>query len=120
MGIFRHADLALLAALLVLFLVAGLPLLGWGVGAACYVGQKVIAHLLERRAQAATDTRTSVGLIAGSMIARGWIVALVIFGAGLAAGDDVGLSAALVFLAAFTVALTFSLILRPLERQPGR
>ena len=40
------------------------------------------------------------------MIARGWFCALAIFGVGLAAGDEAGLSAALLVIALFTVYFT--------------
>ena len=52
------------------------------------------------------------------MIGRGWLVALTIFGVGMAFGDDAGLSAAVLFLLVFTVYFTVSLILRPFESTP--
>lgn len=115
----RNLDLALLALALPLFLLAALPILGWIVGAGCYVGQRLLAAYLEARARSADDPRTFVGLTAGSMIGRGWLVALTILAVGLAVDEDAGLAAAVLFLAAFTIHFTSSLILRPFQRGPS-
>jgi hypothetical protein len=55
--------------------------------------------------------------MAGSLIGRGWLVALTIFGVYLASGqdDDVGLSASVLFLAVFTLYFTVAMILKPFE-----
>lgn len=115
----RHLDIALLVVALPLFLLAALPILGWIVGAGCYVGQRLVAAYLEGRASRTDDPKTFVGLTAGSMIGRGWLVALTILAVGLLADEDAGLAAALLFLAAFTIHFTSSLILRPFQRGPS-
>jgi hypothetical protein len=107
--VLRNMDLAVLAIALPIFLAAGIPILGWVTGAGLYVGQRLIRALAERKAEQADDPRTTVGLLAGSMIARGWIVAGAILAIGLATDSDVGLSSAVLFLATFTVALTMTL-----------
>jgi hypothetical protein len=107
--VLRNTDLAVLAIALPIFIAAGIPILGWVTGAGLYVGQRLIRALAERKAEQADDPRTTVGLLAGSMIARGWIVAGAILAVGLATESDVGLSAAVLFLATFTVALTMAL-----------
>lgn len=111
----RHLDFVLLALALPLFLIASLPILGWIVGAGCYLAQRALAVFLESRARAADNPRTFVGLTAGSMIGRGYLVALTILAVGLLVDDEVGLSAAVLFLAAFTVYFTVSMILRPFQ-----
>ena len=66
------------------------------------------------------DPRKMAGIAAGSMIGRGWLLGLILLGAGLAAGEDVGLSAALLSLALFTVHFTFKLTCGPTSRtDPG-
>ncbi len=102
-------DLALLAVALPIFIAAGLPILGWVTGAGLYVGQRLIRALAERKAEQADDPRTTVGLLAGSMIARGWIVAGAILVVGLTTDSETGLSSAVLFLATFTIALTMAL-----------
>jgi len=114
----RNLDLALLALALPLFLVAGWPILGWATAAVIWGLWRGVGEWADRRAAAAaagSDPRKMAGIAAGSMIGRGWLLGLILLGAGLAAGDDVGLSAALLALALFTVHFTFKLILRPAE-----
>ena len=105
----RNMDLAIRAIALPLVIAAGIPILGWITGAGLYVGQRLVRLLAERKAEQADDPRTTVGLLAGSMIARGWIVAGAILAVGLTTDSDVGLSAAVLFLATFSVALTMTL-----------
>ena len=105
----RNLDLAVLALALPIFLAAGIPILGWVTGAGLYVAQRLIRYYAERKAQQADDPRTTVGLLAGSMIGRGWLVAGAILVVGLTTDSETGLSSAVLFLATFTVALTMAL-----------
>ena len=111
----RNLDLVLLALALPIFLIAGLPVLGWLTAAVIWLLWRGIGSYGEKRAAAAEDARTMAGITAGSMIGRGWMMGLILLGAGLAAGEDVGLSAAVLALALFTVHFTFKLTLRPHE-----
>lgn len=114
----RNVDLVLLVLALALFLAADLPLLGWATATGAWLVQRGVKELLERRAAASDDPKTVAGLMAGSMIARGWLVALAVFGAGLT-DEDAGLSAAVLFLFVFTVFFTTQLIARPFGERPG-
>ena len=113
----RYLDLVLLAIALPIFVAAGLPMLGYAAGAAAWLVQRGLQIFLNRKAAAADDPRTVVGIAAGSMIGRGWLVALTIFGAYLIAGSDdaVGLAAAVLVVVLFTAYFTVNLILRPFE-----
>lgn len=111
----RNLDLALLALALPIFAVAGLPLLGWLTAAIIWLLWRGIGEWSDRKATSETDPRRMAGIAAGSMIGRGWLLGLILLGVGLLAGDDVGLSAAILALALFTVHFTFKLILRPGE-----
>lgn len=113
MRLARNLDLALLAVALPVFLVTGLPDLGWVVGAGVWALWRGIGTFSDRRAGAATDPRTVAGIAAGSMIGRGWLMGLVLLGAGLVLGDAVGLSAGVLLLALFTLHFTFKIVLRP-------
>lgn len=110
----RHLELLLLILALPVFLVGDLPMLGWVVGGGAWLAQLGIRELTIRRATATEDVRTRVGWIAGSMIGRGWLVALTILAVGLA-DNDAGLAAAVLFLALLTVHFTMQLILRPFD-----
>ena len=115
----RHLDLFVLAVALAVFLAAGFPIAGWATATGAWLVQRAIRSLLTRRAERSDDPRTTVGLMAGSMIARGWLVAGVILGVGLN-DHRAGLAAAVLFLATFTVQFSTSLILRPFEQGPSR
>jgi hypothetical protein len=110
----RYLDLLLVVLALPVFLAAGLPLAGWGVGAGAWCVQRGLQLYTNRRARASDDPRTVVGLLAGSMIARGWLVAIAIFLVGL---DDnhAGLAAAVLVIALFTVYFTVGMIVRPFD-----
>jgi hypothetical protein len=107
--VLRNLDLAVLAIALPIFIAAGIPILGWVTGAGLYVGQRLIRAFAEKKAEQADDPRTTVGVLAGSMIARGWIVSGAILAVGLTTESAVGLSAAVLFLATFTIAFTMAL-----------
>ena len=111
----RYLDLVLLAIALPVFLLAGLPMLGYAAGAAAWLVQRGLQLWLNRRAAAADDPRTVVGIAAGSMIGRGWLVALTIFAAGLK-DEDAGLAAAVLVIVLFTAYFTVSMIMRPFQQ----
>jgi hypothetical protein len=113
----KNLDLAVLALALPVFALAGWPLAGYATAAVAWLAQKAIKAYAERRAGASQDPRAVVGIIAGSMIGRGWLSALTIFaGWGLSGSDDaVGLSAAVLLIVLFTAYFTVSMILRPFE-----
>jgi hypothetical protein len=119
----RYLDLVLLALALPIFLVAGLPMLGYAAGAGAWLVQRAIQIALSRKAAASDDPRTVVGITAGSMIGRAWLVALTIFAAGLN-DEDAGLAAAVLVIVLFTAYFTVSMIMRPFDtdttsRQPS-
>ena len=107
----RYLDLLLLVMALPFFLGAGLPLLGWGAASAAWLAQRGIAALLQRRAEESRDPKTVAGLMTASMIVRGWIMALTIFGAGLIE-REAGLSAAVLSLLVVSVHLTMRMVTR--------
>ena len=112
----KYADLGLLALALPIFLVTGLPLLGWGAAAFAWISQRLLRDAINKRAAASKDPRTVAGLLTGSMIGRGWLIALTIFGAGLVE-RKAGLSAAVLVIALFTLYFTVNMVLRPFERR---
>ena len=116
--ILRNVDLVVLALLLPVFVVAEFPLLGYGVGAAAWLLQRGLRSLIENRAKDSDDPRTVAGLLAGSMIGRGWLMALSVFGAGLVE-REAGLAAAVMVLGLFTLYFSTSIVMRPLLDAPG-
>jgi len=119
MILIRYFDLVLLVVALPVFLIGGLPMLGYAAGAGAWLVQRALQIYLNRQAVAADDPRTTVGIAAGSMIGRGWLVALTIFAAGLK-DEDAGLAAAVLVIVLFTAYFTVSMIMRPFETDTSR
>lgn len=111
----RYIDLVLLALALPVFVAADLPMLGYAAGAGAWLAQRAIQLYLNRKAAAAGDPRAVVGITAGSMIGRAWLVALTIFAVGLEE-NDAGLAAAVLVIVLFSAYFTVSMILRPFEK----
>ena len=111
----RYIDLVLLVIALPIFIAADLPMLGYAAGSAAWIVQRAIQLYTNRKAAAADDPRTVVGIVAGSMIGRGWLVALTIFAAGMK-DNDAGLAAAVLVIILFTAYFTVSMIMRPFQK----
>ena len=114
--VMRYLDLVVLAVALAVFVAAGLPLLGWVGTAGAWVVQRGVQHQIERRAKASDDPRAVAGLMTGSMIARGWIVAGTIFAVGMIE-RQAGLAAAILAIVVFSFYFTGLLIARPFEQE---
>jgi hypothetical protein len=101
----RYVDLLLLAAALAVFLLSGLPLLGYAVAAASWLAQRGIQTLAGRRAKvelAAGNRQKAMGIIAATTLGRVWLMATAVLLVGLAE-REAGLSAAILVLVLFTV-----------------
>jgi hypothetical protein len=114
--VLRYLDFAVLLLALPIFIAAGLPLLGWVGAAAGWTIQRTVQYGIEKRARASDDPRTVAGLLTGSMIARGWIVAGSIFIVGLSE-REAGLAAAILSITLFTFYFTSQMLTRPFEEQ---
>ena len=102
-----YADLVVLALALPVFLLAGWPLGGYAVAAGAWLVQRGIQIAAVRRATAAQkrgDRRAALGIMAGSTLARVWLIALAVLLVGLAE-REAGLAAALLSVALFTIYL---------------
>src|SRR3954454_1732974 len=114
----RHLDLVLLAVALPVFLVAGWPIAGWAAATFAWVVQKAIGTYANRKARETDDLKRMAGIMTGSMIGRGWLVALTILAVGLGVDDESGLAAGVLFLVIFTVWFSTSFMLRPFDSHP--
>ena len=102
-----YADLFLLALALPVFLLAGWPLGGYAVAAGAWLlqrGIQVVASRRVTRAERRGDRRGALGIMAGSTLARVWLIALAVLLVGLAE-REAGLAAALLSAALFSVYL---------------
>jgi hypothetical protein len=114
-ALLRNIDLALLALALPVFLVADLPLLGYATALVIWLMWRTIGAYAERKARETADLARMAAITTGSMIGRGWLMGLTLIAVGVSAGDDVGLSAAVLCVLLFTVSFTARLVLRPIE-----
>jgi len=101
----KYLDLLLLAAGLVVFVLAGFPLLGYAVAAASWLAQRGVQILATRRATEelhAGNRQKAMGIIAATTLGRVWLMATAVLLVGLA-DREAGLAAAIVVLVLFTV-----------------
>ena len=105
------ADIAFLVAALPVFLVAGLPLLGYAACAGAWILARVLHRALTSRAARAENPRNVAGLLVFGMITRVWLVALAILAAGLT-DREAGLAGAVFAAALFQVYLIAVMITR--------
>jgi hypothetical protein len=115
----RWLDVVLVVLAAPFVLLAGLPVLGYAVATVAWTLQRVAAVVIDRRARAQEDVRTTVGMQVGGIIGRGWLVALTILAVGLAGDRSDGATAAVVVLAAFSVNFGMTLVLNAFDsRKP--
>jgi hypothetical protein len=104
---FVAAILGTIVALVALpiVLLAGGPVEGWLLGFGLWVANWTLQLMTTRFSVSATPT-AAVGVTGISLMARAWLVAIVLFLVALRVSEPVALTAAGVFLAAFTFDLT--------------
>lgn len=101
----RYADLALLVLALPVFLVAGLPMLGYTVVAAAWLVQRIVLFAADRRVAAslaAGERRRAVGVTAASALGRVWFVVICVLLVGVLGEREDGLAAAVLAAILFT------------------
>ena len=118
--LFRWLDVVLVVLAAPFVVLAGLPVLGYVVGAAAWIINRVLGAAVERYARTRGNVRQAVGHEPRGIIARSWLVGLTILAVGLAGGREDGLMAAFLVLAAFTSTSSRLCCLRPIERNTPR
>ena len=103
LALLRYLDVVLVVAALPLVALAGLPLLGYAVGAGAWIAARAAGVLIERRARRTTDPRWLVGLNLAGSLGRAWFVGGAIIAVGLLGERQDGLMAAVLVAVAFTV-----------------
>jgi hypothetical protein len=118
----KHVDLLALAVALAVFVVGGLPLLGYAAAAAAWLAQRGIQVLARRRAAAdlsAGNRQRAMGTIAISTLGRVWLMTGAVLAVGLAE-REAGLAAALLLAALFTLSLAAQAIAHVFEAPEGQ
>jgi len=101
----KYVDLAVLAAALAVFLLGGLPMLGFAAGAAAWLAQRGVQAVAGRRAAAelaAGRRQRAMAIVASTTLGRVWLMALAVLLTGLAE-REAGLTSAILLAALFTV-----------------
>jgi hypothetical protein len=109
----RYLDVCLVVASAPFVLLAGMPRLGYALGAGGWIVVRFGVEFVRRRAWSARDTRSRTALHLVAILGRVWLIALVVLTARFAGRNADGIMAAVVVLAAFTVELATSFVLRP-------
>lgn len=118
--VLRYVDLIVLALAFPFFLAFSLPLLGYAAIAVVWVVQRTVQHYANAKAEASDDPRTSVGVLAGSMLGRGWLTAGTILAVGLLGDRPDGLAAAVLAISLFTIYFAAQMVVRPFDEAARR
>lgn len=120
MVVLEKLDFFVIAIGLPAFIALGMPFHVWLIFASAWATQRFVRGWAIRKAKESGDPRTLAGMMAGSMIGRGWLVALTIFGCGMAFGSKAGLGTAVLAIAAFTAMFTAEMIFRPFDQEDSK
>jgi len=119
----RYLDVCLVVASAPFVLLAGMPRLGYAIGAGGWIVTRFAVDVVRRRAWNAQSVGARAALHLSAILGRVWLIALVVLGAHFAGTNADGITAAVVVLAAFTVELAMSFALRgamfPASRKPS-
>jgi hypothetical protein len=116
----KYVDLVVLAAALAVFLLGGLPLLGFAAGGGVWLLQRGIQALAERRANrelAAGNRQRAMATVAVSTLGRVGLMATVVLVAGIVE-REAGLSSAVLVAVLFTVSLAAQGIAHLFDEEP--
>ncbi len=116
----KYLDLVVLALALAVFLLGGLPMLGFAAGAGVWLTQRGIQVLAERRANrelAAGNRQRAMATVAVSTLGRVGLMATVVLIAGIAE-QEAGLSSAILVAVLFTVSLAAQGIAHLFDEEP--
>jgi uncharacterized membrane protein YkgB len=116
----KYVDLVVLAAALAVFLLGGLPMLGFAAGAGVWLVQRGIQVLAERRANrelAAGNRQRAMATVAVSTLGRVGLMATAVLLAGIVE-REAGLSSAILVLILFTVSFAAQGIAHLFEEEP--
>jgi hypothetical protein len=116
----KYVDLVVLAAALAVFLLGGLPMLGFAAGGGVWLLQRGIQALAERRANrelAAGNRQRAMATVAVSTLSRVGLMATVVLIAGIVE-REAGLSSAVLVAVLFTVSLAAQGIAHLFDEEP--
>jgi hypothetical protein len=102
----KYVDLMVLIAALAVFVLGGLPIVGYLCGAGAWLAQRAIQVVAGRRASAALvagNRQRAMATVGVTTLGRVWLMATAVLLTGLLAEREDGLAAALLLAVLFTV-----------------
>jgi Na+/citrate or Na+/malate symporter len=111
----RNLDLVLLGVALPVFVAADLPLVAWITAAAVWLAWRGIGEWTDRKAESIGSSNPGrfAGLVTGSLIGRGWMLAIALFLVGTLTDNRTGLAATVLCIVLFTSFFVVRLASRP-------
>src|SRR3954447_16682813 len=116
----RYLDIGLVLVSGPVVIAAGLPVLGYVCGGGAWIVTRLAAAYAEHRVAARGDAAARLGVQVAGMMARVWIVVLAVVVARVVGDREDGIMAAAIALAAFTVYLAMTVLIRSMERNVVR
>jgi hypothetical protein len=116
----RYLDVCLVVASAPFVLLAGMPRLGYAIGAGGWIVVRFAVEVVRRRAWNAQSVGARAALHLTAILGRVWMIALLVLVARFGGTNSDGITAAVVVLAAFTVELAMSFVLRGSMFPPSR
>jgi hypothetical protein len=114
----KFLDPLMLTAALAVFVLGGLPMLGFAVGAGAWVAQRLVQAMAAKRVAAelaAGNRQRAMGITGFTTLGRVWLMTLSVLLVGLLADREDGLAAALMLTAFFTLSFAAQGIAHLLE-----
>ncbi len=111
----RYLDVLLVAVATPVALILGAPALGCAIGAAAWLGQRLLALLDRRLIEGRTELQTRFGVTLVEAFGRIWLLAGAIVVAAVAGGRSDGLAASLMIFGAYSIAFAGRLV----DGRPG-
>lgn len=112
----RYFDVALIVVAAPIMLLIGVPAVGYLVGAGAWIVLRAAGVGVEHLAGRTRDPNRAIGIRLGYMLGRLFALALAVILVRQSGGQDDGLTALVVIVFAFTIALGLSAATRPRSR----
>lgn len=118
-ALLTHLDVPVLVLVAVPALLLGVPALGYLVGCAAWIAQRILARTDRRWIGRAREPRTQLGLNLFEAFGRIWLLAGAIVASGVIGGRADGLTAALAIFGAYSIAFVIKVFTGPPARAKG-
>jgi hypothetical protein len=111
--ILRYFDVALVVLAAPIMLLAGVPAVGYAVGAGTWIALRAVGAGVEHYAAATSDPKRTISVRLAYMLGRLFTLALAIILVRRGDGANAGLTALVVIVFAYTIGLATSFATRP-------